>query len=159
MSMNTWKIILIVVLFVGLSLVPAIFNLSLVHYITGVVSVVIILLALAFFVINTRTSMPSDVILDEHTNEEKKTKWQQCVQTIRNSWNKVINACNSVGFILVLCILLIISIGVFDALMVKKNEVHPECNCSKKVQVLEITHQPDTLSKIIIDTLSNVRLH
>lgn len=153
--MKTWEIILLVTILAVLALMPAIFNLSIVHYVTGIVSVIAILIALAFFVMKTGTPIPDEMKEEDTEDEAPKAKWQQCKQSIRRSWMKLYNACNSVGFILFLCILLIIGIGVFDSMMSKSNEVgNDKCKCNKEVDISKSsTRRIDTLRSEQKDTI------
>lgn len=135
--MKTWEIIIVVAVLAGLALMPAIFKFSIVHYVTGIVSVIAILIALAFFILKTGTLIPDEMKEEEPEDETPKTKLQKCKQSIRRSWIKLYNACNSVGFILFLCILLIIGIGVFDSTMNKNNEVGNGCKCNHETEIIK----------------------
>lgn len=146
MNIKTWEIILLVIIMAGLSLVPAIFDVSIVHYVVGVVSVIAILTALAFFLIKTGTPIPDEKQYSEPVEDTGKTKCQMCWKRIKRCWQRFSNACNSVGFILFLCILLIIGIGVFDSLMGKNNEVNSQCDCKLKAEMYRaIPPQIDSL--------------
>lgn len=154
MKFKTWEIILIVVILVGLSLVPSIFSLSIIHYVTGVVSVIAILIALAYFVMKTGTPIPEELKKEEPEDAAEKTKWQKCMQAVKRSWQSVFDTCNNVGFILFLCILLIIGIGVFDALMSKDNEVSNKCDCIQTTVIQKsIPQHTDTIHQAQSDTI------
>lgn len=139
---------MIIIIMAGLSLVPAIFSLSIVHYVVGVVSVIAILIALTFFVMKIGTPIPDDIKDNEQEDDTEKTKWQMSKQKIKGCWFRLQNACNSVGFILFLCVLLIIGIGVFDSLMSKNNEVNNRCDYKQEIEIQKtIPHQIDSLSQ------------
>lgn len=53
--MKGWDRLLTIVVLAGFALIPAIFDLSVIHYVAGVVSVIAILIALAFFIMKTCT--------------------------------------------------------------------------------------------------------
>lgn len=154
MKIKTWEIILILVMLAGLSLVPSIFNLSIIHYVTGVVSVIAILIALAFFVMKTGTPIPEEIDKEEPEEAAEKTKWQKSMQAVKRSWQRVYDACNNVGFTLFLCILLIIGIGVFDSLMSKDDEVSNKCGCIKMTEIQKsIPQHTDTIHQAQSDTI------
>lgn len=154
MKIKTWEIILIVVMLAGLSLVPSIFNLSIIHYVTGVVSVIAILIALAYFVMKTVTPIPEEYKKEEPEDTAEKETWQKCMQAVKRSWKRVYDACNNAGFILFLCILLIIGIGVFDSMMSKDNEVSNKCECIQKTDIQKsIPHYTDSIYQAQSDTI------
>lgn len=91
---------------------------------------------------------------EEPEDETEKTKLQKCKQAIKRSWHRLYDACNNVGFILFLCILLIIGIGVFDSLMSKDNEVSNKCECTQKTEIQNTTsHLADTITYAQSDTI------
>lgn len=70
----------------GIAMIPAIFNLSIVQFATGIVSVIAIMIALAFFVMKTGGTQMSDEMREEEPNDKApKTKWQKCKQHIRRN--------------------------------------------------------------------------
>ena len=153
--MRIWELLLAVVILAGIALIPAIFNLSIVPYATGIVSVIAIMIALAFFVMKTGGTQMSYEMREEEPNDEApKTKWQKCKQHIRHSMIRLYNACNSVGFILFLCVLLIIGIGIFDSLMSKDNEVGKKCECRQNTEMQkEDSYHKDSIPLVQIDTI------
>lgn len=152
--MKVWDRLLTIVVLAGFALIPAIFDLSVIHYVAGVVSVIAILIALAFFIMKTGTPIPDGVERKEPEDDKQKTKWQKCKQSIRRCWMKFYNACNNVGFILFLCILLIIGIGVFDSMALKNNEVGNECKCNHKTVIVKYTTlHTDSLQSEQIDSI------
>lgn len=152
--MKVWDRLLTIVVLAGFALIPAIFDLSVIHYVAGVVSVIAILIALAFFIMKTGTPIPDGVERKEPEDDKQKTKWQKCKQSIRRCWMKFYNACNNVGFILFLCILLIIGIGVFDSMTLKNNEVGNECKCNHNTVIVKYTTlHTDSLQSEQIDSI------
>lgn len=147
--------IIVVAILVGIALIPAIFNLSIVHFVTGIVSVIAMLIALAFFVMKTgSTPIPDEMREEEPKDEAPKTKWEKCKQSIRYSMMKLYNTCNSVGFILFLCVLLIIGIGIFDSLMSKNNEVGNKCECIQHTEMQKkASYHKDSIPQIQSDTI------
>lgn len=153
--MRIWELLLGVVILAGIALIPAIFNLSIVKYATGIVAVIAIMIALAFFVMKTGSAQMSNEMREEEPKDEApKTKLQKCKQHIRHSMIRLYNACNSVGFILFLCIFLIIGIGIFDALMSKDNEVVNKCECSHNTEIKKKdSYHKDSIPQVQIDTI------
>lgn len=154
MKNNIWEILLCVIVLACLSIIPAAFDFTIIQYVTGVVSVIAFLIALAFFVMKTGTPIPEEFKEDEPKDETEKTKWQKCKQAIKRSWQRLYDACNNVGFILFLCILLIIGIGVFDSLMSKDNEVSNKCECGQNTEMQNTKpHMADTITHAQSDTI------
>lgn len=153
--MRIWELLLAVVILAGIALIPAIFNLSIVQYATGIVAVITIIIALAFFVMKTgSTQMPNEVREEEPKDEAQKTKLPKCKQHVRLSMIRLYNACNKVGFILFLCILLIIGIGIFDSSMSKDNEVGNKCECSQHTEMQKKdSYHKDSIPQVLIDTI------
>lgn len=153
--MRIWELLLVVVILAGIALIPAIFNLSIVQYATGIVAVIAIMIAIAFFVIKTGSYQITDEAREEARKDETPiTKWQKCEQSIRLSMMRLYNTCSSVGFILFLCILLIIGIGIFDSLMSKNNEVGNKCECIQHTEMQKkASYHKDSIPQVQSDTI------
>lgn len=142
------------------SCVPTWLNTTLLQYIVGVLSFVIILLAVTFFVV--RTSEPVappfasglDVALDEN-GDMTETRGEACQKSISKCWDSVCKKCNNVGFALFCSILLIVGIGVFDSLTHRDNEAKEckELNVNIKSENTSVPERIDTTTIAPVDTI------
>lgn len=140
-------IIVFVLIIIGsaVSCVPAFGNVSLCRYIVGVIGFVIILMAIALFVNITAECKDEKFGADD----EKHDKLSIMLQKINRSATTVFSAFNNVGCALFFCILLIVGIGAFDALMSRNKEpneekvkytiCHIHCRCMT-VDTLKVPH-------------------
>lgn len=127
-------IILFVLIAIGsvVSCIPSFLSINLWQYIVGVIGFVIILMAIALFI--NKTSEDKKEI--QGKDGEQTDKLGKVLKKINCSVNTFFSAFNSVGCALCFCVLLIVGIGVFDALMSSKikpkddaiiNVVCPNC--------------------------------
>lgn len=120
------------------SCVPTFFSVSLWRYIVGVIGFVIILMAVALF-INKTTEDQKKI---QGKDGEQTDKLGKVLQKINCSVNTVFSAFNNVGCALCFCVLLIVGIGVFDALICSqikpKNDDLKEGVCPNRCRCMSI---------------------
>jgi len=125
MEKKFYYVIILIVLGTIVSSVPLWFTGNLLTYIAGVLSFVVILLALTFFFVKMSEPVKKEKMADSEGSAqeaEEATRGEVCSKKLLKCWNSVCDRCNSVGFALFCCVILIVGLGVFDALTSKKNE-------------------------------------
>lgn len=138
-------VFMLIIIGSAVSCVPAFWNVSLCRYIVGVIGFVIILMAIALFVNMTAECSDEKIGADD----EKYDKLSIMLQKINRSATTVFSVFNNVGCALCFCILLIVGIGVFDALMSGNKESKEDkskytispihCRCMS-VDTLKVNH-------------------
>lgn len=160
MKNNFWIILIFTVIGCALAFVPSFFNFSRWNYILGILAYVIVLLSLAFFIIKVGEAPEGKADNKQVSTPPTESFLRRCIDRLGLFLKQIKRKCCSVGCALFFCIILIVGIGVFDALMTKDNErqVTPVNN---DITIKVDRDSVDSAVTVInnIDSIEHVRLY